>query len=43
MEKIRTIAEANEYMYYKLKEQGLTEMIDENIGLEFLNLDYLMS
>ena len=43
MKEIRTIAEANEFMYYKLKEVGLAHEIDENIGLEFLNVDLLMS
>ena len=40
---IRAIAEANAFMYYKLKEEGITRQIDENIGIEFLNLDLIMS
>ncbi len=40
---IRAIAEANSFMYYKLKEEGITRQIDENIGMEFLNLDLVMS
>ena len=30
-------------MYYKLKEKGLMKKIDENIGIEFMNLDFIMS
>ena len=39
---IRAIAEANEFMYYQLKNAGLAKQIDENIGMEFLNIDLLM-
>ena len=40
---IRAKAEANEFMYYKLKENGLLKRIDENIGIEFLDLDRIMA
>ena len=30
-------------MYYKLKEVGLAKRIDENIGIEFLNIDLLIT
>ena len=37
------MAEVNEYMYYKLREQGLIDKIDENIGIEFLDLDRIVA
>ena len=43
MKEVRSILEANEFMYYKLKEEGLAKRIDENIGLEFINLDLLLA
>ena len=42
MEKIREIAEVNEFLYYKLREEGLTHRLDEDIGIEFLNLDRIL-
>ena len=36
---IRANAEANEKLYYSLKEAGLIEVIDENIGIEFVNVE----
>ena len=42
LEKIREIAEVNEFLYYKLREEGLTQQIDEDIGIEFLNLDRIL-
>ena len=34
---IKTRAQANEFMYYKLKELGLVSQMDLNIGAELLN------
>ena len=42
LEKMREIAEVNEFLYYKLREEGLTSQIDEDIGIEFLNLDRIL-
>ena len=42
MEKIREMAEVNEFLYYKLREEGLTQRLDEDIGIEFLNLDRIL-
>ena len=42
MEKIKGIAEVNEFLYYKLREEGLTQRLDEDIGIEFLNLDKIL-
>jgi len=42
MEDARAVAQANEYMYYKLREQGLSKQIDVSIGIEFINLDKLI-
>ena len=30
-------------MYYKLRGKGITSQIDENIGIEFMNLDLVMA
>ena len=32
---LKAQAEANEFLYYKLKENGLTPRLVEEIGLEF--------
>ena len=42
MEEVRARAEVNEFMYYKLKESGLTKGIDEKIGMEFIDLDRIL-
>ena len=39
---IRAMAEANAFMYYKLREEGITSQTDENIGIEFMNLNLVM-
>ena len=39
--KIKTKAQANEFLYYKLKEIGLVSKIDELIGVELLDFDRL--
>ena len=30
----------NEYMYYILKEEGITARIDEDIGIDFIDFDH---
>ena len=40
--RVRAMAEANTYIYYKLREEGITSQTDENIGIEFMNLDHIM-
>ena len=40
---IKTKAQANEFLYYKLKEIGLVTQIDENIGVELLDLERIFS
>ena len=40
---IKTRAQANEFLYYKLKEIGLVTQIDENIGVELLDLERIFS
>ena len=35
MRELRLKAEINEYIYYKLKENGVSQAIDEDIGNEF--------
>ena len=41
--RVRAIAEANAYIYYQLRDIGITSQIDENIGIEFMNLDLIMA
>lgn len=36
-------AEANEFMYYKMRESGLTTRMDEEIGIEFLAWDQALA
>ena len=42
VEDLKAATKANEEMYYKLKDAGLIARIDEDIGLEFINLDQVM-
>ena len=39
---MRAMAEANAFMYYKLREESITSQTDENIGIEFMNLNFVM-
>ena len=39
---LRAMAEANAFMYYKLREEGITSRTDENIGIEFMNLNLVV-
>ena len=42
VEEVRAATEANEEIYYKLKDAGLIARIDEDIGVEFINLATVM-
>ena len=41
MRELKAQAEVNEFLYYKLRESGLSLKMIEDIGIEFLNLDHL--
>ena len=42
-QQIKERAQANEFLYYKLKELGLVSNMDVNIGIEFLDLEKIFS
>ena len=38
-ESLRAKAQVNEYMYALLRENGIAARLDENIGIDFINLN----
>ena len=42
MKKLRTQVEANEYIYYALRQEGMLQPMVESMGMEFLHADSIL-